>query len=117
MHFEFVVQITEDPLGRKKLPNKFAEFLAGWKTASVNLREDSCGQCRWPVEVLFDGQGKMYLDTGFEKFARIHGLEVGCLLLCRYEGDCNMSVSVFNDSCCHRHYHIDDLGEDSNGQL
>jgi hypothetical protein len=38
MHFEFVVHITEDPLGRKKLLDKFAEFLAGRQPASVNLR-------------------------------------------------------------------------------
>jgi hypothetical protein len=31
---------------------------------------------------LFDGEAKMYLDNGFEKFARAHNLEVRCLLLC-----------------------------------
>jgi hypothetical protein len=42
MHFEFVVHIIEDPLGRKKLLDKFDEFLAGREPASVNLREDIC---------------------------------------------------------------------------
>jgi hypothetical protein len=88
------------PIGRKKVHDKFAEFLAGQESASVNLGEDSCSECWWPVEVMFDGEGKIYLDAIFEKFARAHSLEVGCLLLCCYEGDGDMSVSVYDDSCC-----------------
>jgi hypothetical protein len=83
MYFDFVVHITEDPFDRKRLQNNFAEFLACRVSAGVNLREASCGFCRWPVDVLFDQQGKMYLDAGFEKFARAHNLEARCLLLCR----------------------------------
>jgi hypothetical protein len=29
MYFKFIVHITEDPLGRKRLAGKFTEFLAG----------------------------------------------------------------------------------------
>jgi hypothetical protein len=32
------------------------------------------------VEVLFDGQGKVYVPTGWDKFAHAHNLEAGCLL-------------------------------------
>jgi hypothetical protein len=39
----------------------------------------------------------MYLDANFEKFARARSLEVGCLLLCLYEGNGDMSVSVYDD--------------------
>jgi Na+-transporting NADH:ubiquinone oxidoreductase subunit NqrF len=109
--FEFAFHITKDPHGRKKLPDKLAEFLAGWESFAVNLREASCCQCRCPVEVLFDRQGKIYLDAGFDKFDRAHNLEVGCLLLCHYEGDDDMCVNVFEDSCCRRHYHNDDSGD------
>jgi hypothetical protein len=38
MCLEFVVHITEDPLGRMKLLDKFTEFLAGHEPTSVNLR-------------------------------------------------------------------------------
>jgi hypothetical protein len=64
----------------------------------VKLREVSYGFCRWPVEVLFELQGNMYLDTGFEKFARADSLEVGCLLHLLSEGDGVMSDRVFDDS-------------------
>jgi hypothetical protein len=67
------------------------------------------------VEVLFDGQGKIYLDTGFDKFTRDHSVEVGCLLHFIYEGEGkeNMSFRVFDESSCRRHYHGDDSDEDN----
>jgi hypothetical protein len=55
----------------------------------------------------------MYLDTSFDKFARDHNLEVRWLLHYLYEGDGDMSVRVFDDSSCRRHYHGDDSGEES----
>jgi hypothetical protein len=75
MHFKLVVHITEDPFDIKRLLDKFTKFLAGWEPADVNLRKASCGFCWWLVNVLF-GQDKMYLETGFEKFARVHILEL-----------------------------------------
>jgi hypothetical protein len=35
-------------------------------------READCDFCRCTLEVLFDGEGKMYLHTGWNKFARNH---------------------------------------------
>ena len=110
-HFEFVVHITTDPFGRKKLPDKFAEFLDGREPAEVYLREASCGFCRWTVEVWFDGQGKIFLSSGWEDFAREHNIEVGCLVQFSYEGDGNMVVKVFDDGdseSCRVHHHGDD---------
>jgi hypothetical protein len=77
MYFEFVIHITEDPLDGKRLPDKFAEFLASWEPAKVHPPEGSYRVCCWPVKVLFAGQGTMYLDRAFNKFARDHNLEVG----------------------------------------
>jgi hypothetical protein len=52
--------------------------------------------------VLFDGEGKMYLDAGFEKFACPHSLEVGWLQLCGYEdyGDISIGVLITHASAC-----------------
>jgi hypothetical protein len=65
--FEFLLHIVEDPLGIKQLLDKFSEFVDGVEPAQLQLREASCNFCRWPVEVLFDEQGKMYLHTGVVK--------------------------------------------------
>jgi hypothetical protein len=116
MHFEFVVHITEDPLRERNSRISSRSFSpSGSRTSST------CGkttiECLWPVEVLFDGEGRMYLDAVFKKFARAHSLEVGCMLLCPYKGDDDMSVSVYDDSCCRMLYHSDDSGEDRDGQL
>jgi hypothetical protein len=67
--------------------------------------------------VLFDREGKIYLDAVFDKFTRAHNLEVGCLLVCRYEGDDDMSGNVYDDSVYRRHYHIDNPDDGSGEQL
>ncbi|KAK1644539.1 hypothetical protein QYE76_062344 [Lolium multiflorum] len=104
--FEFILRIDDDPLGIKRLPDKFAEFVDGVEPAELQLREACCNFCRWRVEVLFDGQGKMYLHTGWDKFARYLDLEPGCLLTFLYEGNGDMVVKVFDGTSCRRHYHI-----------
>jgi hypothetical protein len=62
--FEFVVLVTEDPFGPKRLSKKFAQFLTGREPTMVHLWEASCGFCRWPNEVLFNVKGLMFLHTG-----------------------------------------------------
>ncbi|KAK1697291.1 hypothetical protein QYE76_013988 [Lolium multiflorum] len=107
--FEFVVVLNGDPLDIQRLQDK---FVAGKELAALHLWEAGCDCCRWPVDVLFDGRGKMYLHTGWEKFARYHDLQAGCVLTFSYLGDADMSVKVFDDTSCRRHYHGDDDEED-----
>jgi hypothetical protein len=71
----------------------------------VTLREAGCNFCRWTVEVLFDGEGNMYLHTSWKKFVRDHDVKVGCLLNFFYEGDGDMSVKVYDKESCCIHYH------------
>ncbi|KAK1618007.1 hypothetical protein QYE76_023524 [Lolium multiflorum] len=92
--FEFLLRIDDDPLGIKQLPDKFAEFVDGVEPAQLQLWEASCNFCGWPVEVLFDGQGKMYLHMGWDKFARDLALEPGCQLTFLYEEDGEMIVKL-----------------------
>jgi hypothetical protein len=70
--------------------------------------------CRWPVEVLFDGQDKMYLHTRWDKFARDLSLEPGCQLTFLYEGGGEMIIKVFDDTACCRHYHTSESDSDTN---
>jgi hypothetical protein len=112
--FKFVVLIKEDHFSLKRLLGKFAQYLTGREPGSMHLREANCGFCRWPVEVLFDGEGHMFLHTCWEKFASAHNLEVGCLVNIKWEGDDELRVKVFDNTSCHRHYHGDN-GDDGNG--
>jgi hypothetical protein len=109
---EFIIVINDDPLGIQRLPDKFCEFIAGNELAALQLREARCGFCQWPVDVFFDGRDNIYLYTGWEKLSRSRDLEAGCVLTFCYEGDDNMSVKVFDDTSCHRHYHADDEEDD-----
>jgi hypothetical protein len=54
----------------------------------------------------------MYLHTRWDKFARIHNLEAGCLLTFLYKGDDEMIVKVFDKISCRRHYHTDESDKD-----
>ncbi|KAK1626306.1 hypothetical protein QYE76_000621 [Lolium multiflorum] len=59
-----------------------------------------CGPRLWTVEVLFDGQGRMYLDKGWEKFAIAHGVDFGWFVHFKYEGDDVLTVKVFDGTMC-----------------
>jgi hypothetical protein len=83
-------------------------LLDGQEPREVTLREASGGRHLWDVEVLFDGEGRMYLDRGWERFARAHDLGLGNFLVFSYDGDAVLTVTVFDGSMCRRHYHDDD---------
>ncbi|KAK1666202.1 hypothetical protein QYE76_054361 [Lolium multiflorum] len=111
--FEFIVVLKGDPRGIQRLPNSFADYIAGEERPhSLHLREDGCGCCRWTVDVTYDARGKMYLHIGWEKFTRYHRLEAGFVLLFSYLGDRDMSVKVFDETRCRRNYHSDSTEED-----
>ncbi|XP_051214123.1 B3 domain-containing protein Os03g0212300-like [Lolium perenne] len=114
--FEFVVLLKGDPLGIQRLSDKFADFIASNEpavTAELHLQEAGCDCYRWPMDVLFDGFGKMYLHTGWLKFAHYHDLEADCVLTFSYLGDADMSVKVFDDTRCRWHYRGDSDEEDN----
>ncbi|XP_051182593.1 B3 domain-containing protein Os03g0212300 [Lolium perenne] len=108
LDFEFFVIILQNPWEKLKLPDKFAKLLDGQEPREVTLREASGGRYLWDVEVLFDGEGRMYLDRGWERFARAHDLGLGNFLVFSYDGDGVLTVKVFDGSMCCRHYHDDD---------
>ncbi|KAK1678143.1 hypothetical protein QYE76_038991 [Lolium multiflorum] len=93
-------------------PKKFADYLDGKEPAKVYLRAADCGPRLWTVEVLFDGQGRMYLDKGWEKFAIAHGVDFGWFVHFKYEGDDVLTVKVFDGTMCRRYYYSDDEDTD-----
>ncbi|KAK1617381.1 hypothetical protein QYE76_022898 [Lolium multiflorum] len=108
MLFEFVLVLKGDPRGIQRLPDTFADFVAGDDCpGTLHLREHSCGYYRWIVDVIYDTRGKMYLHIGWEKFARHHSLQAGFVLVFSYFGDRNMSGKVFDETRCRRNYHGD----------
>ncbi|KAK1680513.1 hypothetical protein QYE76_041361 [Lolium multiflorum] len=96
---EFFIVVYEDPLVKKvRTPKKIADYLDGKEPAKVYLRAADCGPRLWTVEVLFDGQGRMYLDKGWEKFAIAHGVDG--FVHFKYEGDDVLTVKVFDGTMC-----------------
>ncbi|KAK1647091.1 hypothetical protein QYE76_064896 [Lolium multiflorum] len=109
---EFFIVINEDPLAKKALPKKFANYLDGQEPAKVYLRAADCGPHLWTVEVLSDGQGQIYLDKGWENFAIAHGVDFGCFLHFKYEGDDVLTVKVFDGTICRKYYYTDNEDTD-----
>ncbi|CAM0871953.1 unnamed protein product [Alopecurus aequalis] len=106
--FEFFTIILGNSWDRLRLPDKFARLLDGQEPREVTLREAGGGPRMWDVEVVFDGKGHMYLDRGWEQFARVHDLELGNFLVFSYDGNAVLTVKVFDMTMCRRHYHPDD---------
>ncbi|KAK1645900.1 hypothetical protein QYE76_063705 [Lolium multiflorum] len=111
--FEFVLVLKGDPRGIQRLPDSFADYVTGDdRPRTMHLWEAACGYYRWIVDVIYDAGGKMYLNIGWEKFARHHSLEAGFILLFSYFGDMDMSVKVFDETRCRRDYHGDSTDEE-----
>ncbi|KAE8766894.1 B3 domain-containing protein [Hordeum vulgare] len=62
----------------------------------------------WDVEVVFDADGRMYLDRGSKQFVRAYDLGIEYFLVFRYDGNATFAVKVFDTTMCRRRYQDDD---------
>jgi hypothetical protein len=92
----------------QRLPDKFASLLDGREPRELKLREAGGGRLLWDVEVVFDGEGHMYLGRGWDQFAREYDVQRGHFLVFSYDGDAVLAVKVFDGTMCRRHYKHDD---------
>jgi hypothetical protein len=59
----------------------------------------------WSVKVMFDGEGKMFLNNGWRRFAHTHAIKVRHFVVFKYDGHDILTVKVFDETMCRRHYH------------
>jgi hypothetical protein len=57
---------------------------------------------------MFDGEGQMFLHSGWRRFALSHAIDVGHFVVFKYNGHNEFSVTVFDKTMCRRHYHSDE---------
>ena len=75
----------------------------------MKLRKDGNGLRKlWDVEVVFDADGRMYLDRGWKQFVRAYDLGIGYFLVFRYDDNATFAVKVFDTTMCRRRYQDDD---------
>ncbi|KAE8801301.1 B3 domain-containing protein [Hordeum vulgare] len=111
---EFFRIILEKSSNRQVLPDNFVKMLDGHRPQNVKLWQAGNELHRlWDVEVLFDTDGSMYLDSGWKQFVRAYDLWHGYFLLFRYDDKAMFTVKVFDTTMCCRCYHDDD--DASNG--
>jgi hypothetical protein len=58
----------------------------------------------WIVELLFDGTDTPYLASGWRRFCQRHEIVAGHFVIFNYDGEHQITVTVFDETMCHRHY-------------
>jgi hypothetical protein len=105
--FEFGVIIHQGMSWDKLcLPQRFASIVEGQEPKHVLLRVSGGTTDLWLAEVMFDGEGKMFLHVGGALPARTT-LRLGIVVF-KYDGHNNFIFKVFDGTMCHRHYHSDE---------
>ncbi|KAE8790018.1 putative B3 domain-containing protein [Hordeum vulgare] len=80
---EFFTVIFEKS-SRLVLPHNFVKMLDGHRPQNMKLRQAGNGLCKLSdVEVVFDADGRMYLDRGWKQFVRAYDLGIGYFLVFR----------------------------------
>ena len=72
------------------------------------LRAADCGPRFWTVDIWFDGEGRMYLEKGWEIFAKVHGVDLGWMIHFKYEGDDVLTLKMFDRTMTRKYYETDD---------
>ncbi|XP_066386662.1 putative B3 domain-containing protein Os03g0621600 isoform X1 [Miscanthus floridulus] len=81
---------------RLVIPDKFEQHFRGLIANSAKL-ESHCGYT-FDVEVA-KNLGKVVLQTGWKEFVTAHGLNMGDLLVFKYDGTSRFKVFIFDLSC------------------
>ncbi|KAE8792904.1 B3 domain-containing protein [Hordeum vulgare] len=105
---EFFMVILEK-YSRLVLPHNFVKMLDGHRPHNMKLRQAGNGLRKlWDVEVVFDADGRMYLDRSWKQFVRTYDLGIGYFLVFRCDGNATFVVKVFDTTMCRRRYQDDD---------
>ncbi|KAE8789662.1 B3 domain-containing protein [Hordeum vulgare] len=96
---EFFMVILEKS-SRLVLPHNFVKMLDGHRPQNMKLRQAGNGLRKlWDVEVVFDADGRMYLDRGWKQFVHAYDLGIGYFLVFRYDGNATFAVKVLTRLC------------------
>jgi hypothetical protein len=86
-----------------RLPRKFGDMV-DVRTNPVLLRVRGGATGLWTAEVLFDHSGTPYLAGGWRRFSQRHEIVAMHFLFFNYDGDQQVTVMVFDETMCRRHY-------------
>jgi hypothetical protein len=88
-----------------RLPTQFTSSMEDQEMAYAKLRECSCGQPTYRVEVYYDGQGVCYFRDGWSKFFIDYGVHEGWfILLTRQDEKEDFTICLFDGTLSARAY-------------
>jgi hypothetical protein len=102
--FEFGVSLNYGGIpDSTRLPRKFSDVI-DVRTNRVLLRVCGGATGIWPTELLFDHTGTPYLASGWRRFCQCHEIVASDFIVFNYYDDHQITVKVFDETMCHRHY-------------
>jgi hypothetical protein len=111
--FEFGVTLNYggDP-DSIRLPRKFSDVV-DIRTKQDVPRVHGGATGIWPTDLLFDCTGTPYLANGWRRFCQRHEIVAGHFVVFNYDGDHQITFTVFDETMCHRHYVTPTRGKDT----
>ncbi|KAK1694591.1 hypothetical protein QYE76_011288 [Lolium multiflorum] len=95
--FEFGVTIHQCMIwDGLRLPHRFASIVDGQDPHHVLLRVSDDATRLWSAEVMFDGEGQLFLHNGWRSFART--VEVGHFAVFKYDDHGVFTIKVFDET-------------------
>ncbi|KAK1642060.1 hypothetical protein QYE76_059865 [Lolium multiflorum] len=89
---------------RLHLPQRFTSIVDGQEPHHVLMRVSGGATVMWLAEVMFDGEGHMFLHNGWRCFTRSHAIEARHFVISKCDGHDEFSVKVFDETMCRCHY-------------
>jgi hypothetical protein len=86
---------------------KFTRQLAGHEPTKVGLRVAGSARGTWPIQLYVDLADDMYLGRGWGGFAHAHDLQLGYILIFKFNGVDEFVAKVYDGYNCRKTYHID----------
>jgi hypothetical protein len=74
------------------------------RTNQVLLRVRGVATGLWTAELLFFCTGTSYLASGWRRFCQQHEIVAEHFLIFNYDDDHQITVTVFDETMCRRHY-------------
>jgi hypothetical protein len=109
--FEFGVTLNYGgDLDSIRLPRKFIDVV-DVSTNQVLLRMPGGATGLWTAELHFDRTGTPYLASGWRRFCQRHDIMAGHFIIFNYDDDHQITVTVFDETMCRRHYVVPARGK------
>lgn len=99
---EFLVPLYQEVGKQLRLPDAFVTELEGQEPRKLRLQMADCPNGAILVDVVFNGEGHMFLARGWRQFTRANSLKQGYFIQFKFDRDDLLLVKVFDGTMCRK---------------